>query len=142
MSSVYGDRLRQCGLKATPARLAVLAFMAKQKKPLTVERIITHLEIDQATLYRNLRAMSEKGLMRRIELQQGHAHYEIIHEDSDHHHLVCTSCGRIEDFDGCSAQGMLESILARSKYFTTIVQHSFELFGACRACETKKSRVS
>lgn len=140
MARVIDDRLRAVGMKVTPARSAMLAHMMKQKKPQTVETIVEYLGVDQATTYRNLRMLVEKGLVRRIELQHGHAHYEIAEDNTDHHHIACISCHRVEDFDGCNADALFSRALAQTKHFKKIVQHSLELFGLCVTCASRASK--
>ena len=54
--------------------------------------------------------------------------------DHHHHHLVCTSCGRVEDFDGCGADRLARQALRRCRAFKSVQEHSIELFGLCYDC--------
>ena len=49
---------------------------------------------DQATVYRTIGSLKEKGVVRQIDLRHNHAHYELT-DARDHHHLICEACGRL-----------------------------------------------
>lgn len=48
-----------------------------------------------ATVYRNLNQLSDSGEIKRIEGLSGQVHYD--HNICEHFHMICSSCGRIED---------------------------------------------
>jgi Fe2+ or Zn2+ uptake regulation protein len=129
--------LKQHGLKATAARTAVLAAIAKSKAPLSVQAVVETLRgtADQATVYRALQTFSEKGIVRRVDLGQGHATFE-MDGAAHHHHLVCVSCGAVEDVEDCDADAFAAQALKRSKSFARVSRHSLELFGECKDCAT------
>ena len=133
-SNNWSARLREAGLKVTPGRVAILSALARYKRPVTVEELMERLggEVNQATVYRAMGALVEAGVVRSIDLRHGHSHYELA--GSDHHHLVCVTCGRLEDFTYCEAEAMSKKILRTSAHFSEVRDHSFELFGVCRAC--------
>lgn len=127
--------LRGLGLKATPGRIKLLAFLSNAKKPLSIKEIgkaIGSKTLDPATIYRTLENFKMLGLVKRVDLHQDYAYYEIV--DSDHHHLVCRNCGRIEDFHGCNSEDLIRHALKQSKHFSTVNEHSLELFGLCKTC--------
>ncbi len=142
-STVYfSQRLRSQGLKATPARIAVLALLARSGQPLTVEEIRNQLgkdSGDQATVYRMMHTFVSGGLVRTVDFQHGHVHYELSGE-TEHHHLVCSACGLVEDVEGCDLAQEYTNVLKRHPKFKTIDRHSFELFGICTSCERNASK--
>ena len=129
------DMLRKSGYKATPSRLAILALFKKSKNPMSAQEIIEVLprDTDQATVYRTLKSLKGKGIIKQIDLRHNHAHYEFT-DIVDHHHLICLSCGRIEDVEHCGVEMMQSAILRSSKHFTEIRQHALEFYGLCKAC--------
>lgn len=133
----FNSFLRSAGLKATPGRLALLEVLYSAKSPRSIAKIMRELggKIDRVTAYRALAAMEKTGLVRKVNLEHGHADYELALDD--HHHLVCTACGRLEDFGGCDLRGLERKALKQSKYFAEIRQHSLEFFGLCKACAAK-----
>lgn len=126
--------LRSARLKATPGRLALLEVLQKSKKPQGITKIMRALgkNMNRVTVYRALAAMEKAGLVRTVNLEHGHADYELALDD--HHHLVCTRCGRIEDFDDCGLDKMARKVAKDSKDFARVDRHSLELFGLCKNC--------
>ena len=128
--------LRQKGLKATAERKALLGILQQTRRPLSIPAILAQDRqgiMNQATVYRSLDVFVQAGIARRIDLKADFAYYELA-DPQDHHHLVCRSCGRVEDFHGCDFPRLARHALARSKNFRTIEDHSLELFGLCKAC--------
>jgi Fur family ferric uptake transcriptional regulator len=127
--------LRSAGFRATPGRLAILHALRSAKEPLSIRDIKKRLtlRVDQVTVYRILSAFVRAGVIRRVDLQHRHAHYELA-DRAEHHHLICTSCGVIEDYPGCNFEEIARDALKKSMKFAAVTQHSLELFGLCRAC--------
>ncbi|MEK7612191.1 MAG: Fur family transcriptional regulator [Patescibacteria group bacterium] len=126
--------LQRLGLKATPQRLAILGLLFNSSLPLSIKGISKQLpHIDPVTIYRNTSFLLEKGILRRVELRHGHAHYEIV-KAQDHHHLICTACARVEEIAGCDIQILEDTILKKSKHFKSIHEHALEFYGLCKEC--------
>jgi Fur family ferric uptake transcriptional regulator len=53
-----------------------------------------------STIYRTLHLMAQMGLLRELELAEGHKHYELNLASSHphHHHLVCVQCNQTIEF--------------------------------------------
>jgi len=133
-SEVHKKILQASGSKITPRRLALLAILKKANKPLSVEELAKALSgrMDRVTVYRALDALSAAGSVRRIDVGHAHAHYELTGEH--HHHLICKSCGRIEDVSECPGANLEKRALQTSKHFGRIEDHALEFFGLCNAC--------
>lgn len=131
--------LRKAGYKVTPARLAVIGLMERSKKPFSTQEMIERIGsgFNEATIYRTVRTLKSSCIIRQIDLLHNHAHYELAAPD-DHHHLVCTVCGRIEDIAGCEVEEMYNAILRAAKGFAEIRQHTLEFFGICASCGKKQ----
>jgi Fe2+ or Zn2+ uptake regulation protein len=137
MKTDFKQLLRGLGLKATTGRIQLLAFLSSTKKPKSIkeiEKAVSSNILDQATIYRTLESFKASGLVKQIFLQKDRAFYELA--DSDHHHLVCKNCGRIEDFIGCNSEDLIKQALKQSKLFSNVNEHSLELFGLCKVCAT------
>lgn len=134
----FKELLRERGYKATPARLELLSVLAQAKKPMSVDALRGRLRAsapDTATVYRALKELKNSRLVRQIDLQHGHAHYELTDTRTDHHHMVCTECGTIEDFEGCDIDSVMKRALRQTKLFSTLSDHALELFGICNTCQ-------
>lgn len=131
------ELLKRYKQKVTPARVQILDILLGVHKPQTVEMILHGIKdktINETTVYRTIDTFLFLGIIKRVDLRQGAAYYEIDHH---HHHIVCTSCGVIEDFESCEIEKTSKKILAKSKKFKKIEDHSFELFGVCLSCSKK-----
>lgn len=137
MKNDFKQLIHRHGIKATPGRIRLLEFLAKAPKPVSIKEIAkvvgSNTFLDQATIYRTLELFKNLGIVRQIDFQKGYAYYESA-DRSDHHHLVCRNCGRVEDFTGCNAEDMIKHALKQSKLFSNVEEHSLELFGLCNSC--------
>lgn len=129
--------LQEAELRVTDHRLAVLTYLSKVRQPVTVYEIVETLrkkeDIDQATVYRNLSSLHEAGLLRRLDFNHGHAHYELETGRSSHQ-LVCNTCETIEKIEGISIDDTVKKMLKKSKKFKNTTTHSIEIYGLCRKC--------
>lgn len=133
--------LRKNGLKATSARIALLALLERTAAPLSAQALIERLgdQIDQATVYRALQSLKERHIIRQVDLRHNHAHYERT-TGEEHHHLVCLRCGTIEDVHQCNIDHMHHTVLAHAKNFARIEQHALEFYGICKRCAKTEQR--
>ena len=95
--SVLKDR----GLKATPQRVAVLRELGKKTHP-TMEEMYNGIReenptISLATVYKNVNLLKERGMVIEINMPNGKMRYDYL--SHPHIHLVCKSCGCVEDLD-------------------------------------------
>ncbi|MEN9337704.1 MAG: hypothetical protein RIQ41_18 [Candidatus Parcubacteria bacterium] len=129
--------LKEANLRVTDHRLLVLETVAKVKQPATVYELVETLRkkenIDQATVYRNLSSLHEAGLLRRLDFNHGHAHYE-LETGRASHQLVCGNCETIEKIEGISIDDVVKKMLKKSKKFKHTTTHSMEIYGLCKSC--------
>ena len=124
------------GLKKTKARSAIFHILREEKRPLDVVEIKNYLKqhnitVDRATVYRMLETFLEKDIIYRLEFGEGKYRYELA--GSDHHHLVCENCGRVEDISDCGIEEG-EKKIKQKKHFL-VKHHSLEFFGICKSCQ-------
>lgn len=123
----------------TPERERMLAALMKARAPISSKDLHDQLagSMDRVTVYRNLETFVDAGLVRRVDVGHRHAHYEAVGE-TDHHHLICSSCGLIEDVAYCPPAADVARVLERSKAFASIDRHALEFYGTCAACAKKR----
>lgn len=136
MSPDFSDVLHDAGLRITKPRLAVLAFLSTQKRPVSLQRIASHLKgTNLTTVYRMIETFLEKGILRGCDVGHGHMDYELA-DLPHHHHVICTSCGLIEEVEECSGDERLhKETLRASKKFSAITDHQSTFYGSCKACK-------
>lgn len=129
--------VQEAGLRVTDHRLSVLMYLSKVRNPVTVYELVDALRkkdnIDQATVYRNLSSLHEAGLLRRLDFNHGHAHYE-LETGRASHQLVCGKCETIEKIEGISIDDVVKKMLKKSKKFKQTTTHSIEIYGLCKTC--------
>jgi len=131
--------LREKGFRVTKGRVELLTFLQHSGQPLSIQKILTSWKgkaPDTVTLYRSLTDLTTAGVVRRIDLNTGVAHFEYTPDRPHHHHIVCNDCGVIEEIKECSIEHLEEKILQTSKRFTHITTHNLEFFGHCKRCAT------
>lgn len=127
--------IRKIGLRATPARKAVLNVVQSHSAPIDIPHILTHLgkqsiHADQATIYRIIDTFLDKGIIDRLQFQKSKFYYELSREE--HHHAICTNCGAVEDISNCEIS-VVERHIEKTKGFK-VKKHSLEFFGLCKNC--------
>lgn len=133
-----GERLRRKSRKLTGPRQSILGWLRRQTGPVTNKQIHTALptgECDLATVYRSMQLLETMGIVKRFELGDGVARYQLL-RDGDHghhHHLVCTRCEKVVAIEDCFGQE-LEQRVARRNGFKAVT-HRLEFFGVCPACQ-------
>lgn len=132
------QELKSAHLKITPARLAVLKSLENTSQPVDVATIMEDLKsnglrVDPATVFRIINLFTKAGLTSKLSLNEGKFRYEIASKD-DHHHLICQSCGKMEDVADPWISS-LEKTIEKKKGFK-IKSHSLEFFGICLKCQS------
>lgn len=143
MSSIFNPEtaLKDAGFRITTGRVAVLRLLAESPTPLAIKDIlgkVKHVHLDQATVYRMLDAMREKGLVQMVNMEHDHTHWELT---SHHHHAICEQCGVVIDISKCDLH-KLESDIKKMSGLTVIRRHSLEFFGLCATCSKKTAKVA
>jgi Fur family transcriptional regulator, ferric uptake regulator len=131
------NELREVNLRATPARIAVMKLLENAKQPIDVATVIDSvngegIKTDPATVFRIMNALTEKGIVVQIQFHEDKLRYELagkIH----HHHLVCETCGKIEDVSSQVIPALENEIQSKHKFL--VKRHSLEFFGLCEDCQ-------
>jgi len=94
--------LADTGLRSTPQRYAVMAFLMEQAGHPTAAEIFEAVNrVDprssRATIYNNLRDLVQAGLVREVAMEGRAARFDA--KDMRHHHFICDRCGNLEDVD-------------------------------------------
>ncbi|HEX5986672.1 MAG TPA: Fur family transcriptional regulator [Nocardioides sp.] len=130
--------LRDADLRVTRPRLAVLgavhtlphadtdALIGAARRELP--------DVSHQAVYDVLRALTNAGLVRRIQPAGSVARYEARVGDN-HHHLVCRSCGSITDVD--CAVGEAPCLTAADDHGFVIEQAEVVYWGLCPTCSTR-----
>lgn len=131
------NELKSMGLKATYPRLKILDIFRKgDTRHMSAEDVYRALmaenvEIGLATVYRVLTQFEQAGLLTRSQFDSGKAVFEL--NEGDHHdHLVCTNCGRVEEFYDAEIERRQHNVAKEHNFVLT--GHAMALYGICPQC--------
>ena len=134
--------LREASLRVTRPRLAVLAALRARPHADTDEVIrqvrATLGSVSHQAVYDVLRALTDAGLLRRIQTAGTTARYESRVGDN-HHHVICRSCGAIADVD--CAVGHAPCLTASDDHGFRVDEAEVVYWGTCPDC-TADSHLS
>ncbi len=132
--------LKAAGLQVTAQRLAV--YHAVQSTPHAAADDICQAVraelgvISRQAVYDALKAMSEHGIIRRIQPAGSAARYE--HRVDNHHHLACRQCEKLIDID--CAVGEAPCLVAEHDHGYEIDEAEVIYWGVCPECQKKASK--
>lgn len=133
----YSAQMRELGLRVTRGRLAVLDAVESHPHS-SAERVVAAVhqalpDVSIQSVYNVLNDLTEQGILRRFTPPHSAALYETRVNDN-HHHAICTSCGRIED---------VECAVGHAPCLTPSDSHGMEIQiadvlyqGICEDCRT------
>jgi Fe2+ or Zn2+ uptake regulation protein len=126
--------LHERGMRVTPQRVVLHRALIELDRHVTADELLDAVgerlpNVSLPTIYATLDLLEELGMVRRVQ----RAGTTLFDPRTDsHHHLVCTSCGSIEDLDSDLDTGALER---------AAVRHGFEherieavVHGRCARC--------
>jgi Fur family transcriptional regulator, ferric uptake regulator len=126
--------LKNAGLKATVPRLKIInLFETSALRHMTAEDVYRQLlseglDIGLATVYRVLTQFEQAGLLERHHFESGKAVFE-LNVGSHHDHLVCLTCGRVEEFYDPEIEKR-QARIAQERGFQ-ITEHALYLYADC-----------
>jgi Fur family transcriptional regulator, ferric uptake regulator len=134
MNTRKADELKSSGLKATLPRLKILeVFEVSTRRHLSAEDVYKALlqdgaDIGLATVYRVLMQFEQAGLLSRSNFESGKSVFE-LNAGEHHDHLVCLTCGRVEEFFDAEIEQRQRAI-AQQRGFA-LQEHSLSLYATC-----------
>ncbi len=88
------EGLRERGLRLSSSRRLILQALFQAPDPLSAERLSVDLQLDLATVYRNLEAFEQLGLVRHVHLGHGPGLYGLL-AHGEREYLFCERCGSV-----------------------------------------------
>lgn len=133
------EQLRRTRQRYTLGRRQLVELLQAAERPVTIPELMDRgATQSQSSLYRNLAILEQCGAVHRLASTDDVARYELTEELSEHHHhLVCTTCGRLDDV---VLPPTIEKALAsaadeaRAQQNFIVDSHRFELVGTCEVC--------
>ena len=136
--SLPNEDLKQAGLKVTLPRVKVFQVLRDtHDRHHSAEEVYKLLleageDVGLATVYRVLTQFESAGLVARHHFEGGHSVFELA-DDSHHDHIVCLSCGKVEEFHDELIETRQNEVAEGMGY--VLKSHSHYLYGTCAACQ-------
>lgn len=128
--------LMQHRLRRTPERYAILDKVFSLSEHFFVGTLHRMLDADgyhvsRATVYNTMEILVDAGLVRRHNFGSTPAQYEKVAGITNHHHLVCTQCGKVREVKDAEIDRLLSS-----KRYTSFhpAYADLYIYGVCSRC--------
>jgi Fur family ferric uptake transcriptional regulator len=130
--------LREHNLPVTAQRLAIAEVLLTSEHHLSAEEVAREVSargrsVGTATVYRTIDTLLESGLLVERDFGEGFRRFEPARDVPNHEHLVCTQCGKVEEFRDERLERMT-TIVAESRGFAR-QRHRLVIHGICRDCQ-------
>jgi Fur family ferric uptake transcriptional regulator len=133
--------LNEKGWRLTPQREVILQIFQNlpEGKHLSAEDLYYELQnqgegISLSTIYRTLKLMSRMGILRELELAEGHKHYELNQPyPHHHHHLICVRCSKTIEFKSDSILKIGTKVAQKEGYH--LLDCQLTIHAVCPACQ-------
>jgi Fur family transcriptional regulator, ferric uptake regulator len=132
------DTLRARGFRMTPQRHAIMHILKASSRHLTPSQVFDKARVSvpgitEATVYRTLEFLAQTGVVQPTLDGNRHLVYEIT--GHDHHHVICSSCGRSLEVEHDLLRKLYKQLEVSSGYQLT--NSHLTLIGLCPACQGK-----
>ena len=128
------------GLRVTNQRVLILEIIRHVQGHLDVDEIYRRARNEQpqlslSTVYRTLRMFKKLGLVEEVHFAEDRHRYE-VKSPSEHHHLVCLSCGRVIEFHYPLSRYVKRTIIEAKDF--DITRTEIRMAGYCSKCRPDK----
>ncbi|MGA2697003.1 MAG: Fur family transcriptional regulator [Terriglobales bacterium] len=132
------ESLEGSGLRCTPQRYAVMAFLLECNEHPTAAEIFEAVNrmdprSSRATTYNNLRDLVQAGLVREVAVEGRAARFDA--KGMRHHHFICDRCGNVEDLEWFDVPRPASGDLGKR----TLRECELIFRGLCTKCSQRRS---
>ncbi len=122
--------------RLTTQRQIILEELSKVKTHPTANELYDMVRkrlprIGLGTVYRNLELMAENGMILKLEVGGTQKRFDAT--TSDHYHIRCADCGKVDDIDVPVISNLINSAANATSY--NILGHNIEFSGTCPDCQ-------
>ncbi len=133
------QRLRDAGYKLTNARLTVLRVLEDAGGHMTSAQVLDAVNahdarIGRASVFRALDLLTTLTIIRPTYIDSSMTPTYVLMPEGHHHHVICTSCHRVFEFDDCGLNDLAQRLEA--EHHLKITGHLLEFYGLCAACRS------
>jgi len=131
------EKYKELGLKLTPQRLAILAYLEGNTSHPSAEDVYravlrNYPTMSFATVYNTLEALRQRGEVQELTIDPEKKRFDP--NTHPHHHLICVKCRKVVDVQQDYELPLPKSV--RESF--QIVGNHIEFYGLCMQCKEKK----
>lgn len=142
VKQILTEYLEKTGHRKTPERYAILDTIYSIKGHFDIEQLFSYManegkfRVSRATVYNTIDLFIDAGLV--IKHQFGNtSQYERSYNNETHHHMICTNCGKVSEFEDDD----LRTVLVAKKFRGFTMSHySLYVYGLCAKCAREKNK--
>ncbi len=123
--------MRRRGLRLSTSRRLVLQALFAADGPRSAEHLAHGLDLDVASVYRNLDVLERHGLVQHVHLGHGPGLYALV-GDGEHEYLYCERCGAVRAVVPDELDPLRASLRDRFGYEARFTHHA--IVGTCPRC--------
>ncbi len=138
--SPRAERLREEGHKLTHVRLSVLRVLEESGGHITSAEVLERVSeldasIGRASVFRTLDLFTSLLIVRPTYIDSSITPTYVLMPEGHHHHIICTNCNRVIEFEDCCLAQMTEELEAR--LHVKLTGHLVEFYGLCENCQKR-----
>ena len=133
------EKLKKDNIRITPQRQEMILILKNSQEHVTADEIYKKLvkqfpSVSIATVYNNLKLFVNIGFVKELQFGEGLSKFEWL--EKDHYHIICSDCGKIEDF----YYPQLKEVESFAKDLTkfNIKKHHLLFYGLCKNCNEQQ----
>jgi Fur family transcriptional regulator, ferric uptake regulator len=131
------QQLKQTGLRVTDPRVEVVEEIHARGGMFTGEQLYEDLRgrgsgVGRATVFRTIDVLVDLEILDRVHQPDG-AHGYVLRGPGHRHHMVCSACGDVIEFQGCNVHELIDELASQTNF--RIEGHWLEIFGTCGHCQ-------
>lgn len=135
------QRLRDAGYKLTNARLTILSILESHGGHMTSAEVLEQVEhtapeIGRASVFRALDLFTRLSLIRPTYINDSSTPTYVMLPGGHHHHIICTRCDRIIEFDECHLERLEHEL--EHRFDVQLTGHLLEFYGLCTNCNAEQ----
>ena len=133
----FTEYLTRAGLKSTRQRERTARAFFAAGRHISAEELYHHIRADDPTMglvtvYRTLKLLRQAGLATERQFGDTYARFDPTPANHTHHHLICTRCGSIREFENPTVRALGTREAHRHGF--TVTEQRLEIYGICRDC--------
>lgn len=129
------EYIKENNLRFTTERVIILEEIFSFPPHFDTEKLFIHIRekhnyVSRATVYRTLELFHKIGIIKKENLGQDFARYELALDRPHHDHIICVVCGKVIEFYDETIERRQQEIC--EKHGMEMIRHQLQIFGRCK----------